>query len=59
MKKYMRHKWILDDNGNKKCEKCESRINLNKIGFPRYYEGGCTMDYVNWYPRCKPLIPTN
>jgi len=50
-KKIKRHKFKQVDESTKLCIYCDSRIQ-NKIGFSKYYEGGTTCDYVNFYPRC-------
>lgn len=48
-----RHKWIIDNDGNKKCSKCGSiiRASIKKNwGKNKYIESG---EPVNFYPRCN------
>lgn len=55
-----KHKWITDDKGNKACEKCGSKINVNiseNFYTTKYLERDAygVIEGVSWYPRCFPL----
>ena len=57
MRKSEKHKWVIDENGNKVCSKCDSSINKSRQGFAKYRERDefGVIESVNWYPRCFPI----
>jgi len=52
----MKHKWIAQEDGSKKCEKCGSHINRKRGAFKTIERDTWgVMNAVSWYPRCNPL----